>query len=131
MRFPYILLTTAYCLAILYISVTPNPPQPERQFPHMDKAAHFVMYAGMAAVVAVGLRRSRPDIAPRLLFWAPVAYATAFGAMCEVLQGFVPERTLSYGDMAANAAGALTAQLVLCGAVWPWSRPAAREPSGG
>ncbi len=95
-----------YCGAVMIVSVTPNPPVPELGFAHTDKVGHFGMFAIMAGLAWGSLSRSRLNPGAALLFWGPVVFASGYGALCESLQRLAPERTFSWGDMAANVLGA-------------------------
>lgn len=107
MRWPYLMLTLAYCAVVWWLSSQPEPVQPPRSFPGMDKAAHAVLFGGLGAVVHLGLRRSGRYTGRGILFWAPVAFVALYGAIDEFHQSFVPPRVPSFGDWAADVAGAV------------------------
>lgn len=115
----YLIACAAYCAGIFWISSQPKPlGVNESPFYGSDKIAHMAVYGGLAALVSVGLRRSRPNITPRAQFWIPVLFAAAYGVTDEIHQYFVPERSFEFADMLANALGALAAQAVLCLKCW-------------
>lgn len=75
----------------------------------LDKVAHFTAYAVLAALL---LRSSRtPRAWNRLLL--VVALCSAFGAVDEWHQAFIPNRSMSFADWVADTLGALTGALVL------------------
>lgn len=107
MRWPYLLLTLAYCAGIWWISSRPDVPESPFAFPGQDKVAHAVIYGGLAGVVYLGLCRSGRYRSPRLLFWVPVAFAFLYGILDEWHQSFVPPREPSAADILADTVGAL------------------------
>ncbi|MFP4192611.1 MAG: VanZ family protein [Candidatus Hydrogenedentota bacterium] len=135
MRLRYWLLTVGYCLLVLIFMTRPVPEVPRPPIPHMDKVVHFALYAGLAAITSIGIRRSNPAATPLHQFLSPFLGASGYGVVCEFLQRLVPERTFDWSDIAANTAGALTAQVVLIFLLWRYldakARPPARETSGG
>ena len=126
MKLRYYLLTAVYCAGLFCLSAQSFPPAERALFPGADKLAHAVLYAGLAAVVAVGMWRA-PNRSPRRtsLLCVPFLFAAAYGLFEEVHQYFVPSRTFDWADVAANAAGALAAQAVF--AIWQMRRPPAEE----
>ena len=88
-----------WMLMITALSLVPVPAGPEAV---SDKLAHFVVYFATAflAVVLLGLKGKSPLV----LGCAAVAL---YGALIEVVQHFLPYRSFSVGDMAANAGGVL------------------------
>ncbi len=135
MRLRYWMLTVGYCLAVLALMTQPVPDVPRPSIPHLDKVVHFTIYAGLAAIISVGIRRSNPAATPLHQFLTPFLGASGYGAVCEFLQRLVPQRTFDWSDIAANTAGALTAQAVLVFVVWRCldaeARTPARETTGG
>ena len=123
MKARYWLLTALYCAGIFALSSRSQVPDPGFSFPHLDKAAHFVVYAGLATVVSVGRRRSGNSAGWRGLLF-PVFFALAYGLTDEVHQRFVAQRTFDLLDLAADGAGALAASALL--AAW-WRRADARQ----
>ncbi len=71
---------------------------------HLDKLVHVCEYLLFAWLLANALQASEVN-GPRP---ARVAFllATAYGAFLELLQGFVPWRSMDLLDAAVNAAGA-------------------------
>ena len=135
MRLPYWIVTVGYCFAVLVLMTQPVPDVPRPAIPHMDKVVHFTIYAGLAAIISIGIRRSNPSAAPLHQFITPVAAASGYGLVCEFLQRLVPERTFDWADIVANTAGALTAQVALSLLFWCYldgrAHPPAGETSGG
>jgi VanZ family protein len=118
LKLPYVLAVAAYCSLIFYLSHQPRLRLPDVPIPESDKVAHAIGYGGLAAIVAVGLRRSNAEISPWLLFLAPLVFAALYGVTDEIHQRFVPNRNFDVLDMAANAAGALLVQIFLCRYYW-------------
>ena len=92
-------------LLITVLSLVPAPGGPEAV---SDKLVHFAVYFATAflAVVLLGLKGR----SPLLLGCAVIAL---YGALMEVAQHFLPYRSFSVGDMAANAGGVL-----VFGSIW-------------
>jgi len=84
--------------AILWLSLTPIPPQP-LTFEYSDKLEHTLAYLflmGWFAVVYRGRRRI-----------ASAAGLVTMGVLIEILQGLSGYRYFEYADMLANSAGVL------------------------
>lgn len=71
----------------------------------VDKIVHFVLY-GMTSIFL--FRHFIKKATVTRAFYLSVAIASMYGAAMEVLQYFLPYRSFSIGDMAANALGAFT-----------------------
>jgi len=74
---------------------------------YADKGVHLGLFAIMTLLIAEaggGLRA----------YWT-IALVTAYGGLLEVVQGWIPGRDPSWGDLAADCAGA-----VLAVAIWHW-----------
>jgi VanZ family protein len=87
-----------WAAAIVWLSLTPSPPQVE--VAHGDKLGHFASY-GLLMFWFARLHVSK---------WAQVGYAVAFAAMgisLEFAQGQLGYRTFEILDMVANALGVL------------------------
>ena len=79
--------------------------------PGVDKVAHFVLYFVLTMLGGRYLRAGgRALDVRRLIVWACVY--TAYGALDEWLQQFV-DRTPSWGDWLADAAGVIMATVVI------------------
>ncbi len=98
------IVTAAYAAVVMYISVKRIGGEPP--FPHFDKLVHFVMYGGLGFLFAwclgTGAALTRTGIVV-----ISFALATAYGVVAEVVQHFVPTRSMELADMVVNAAGAL------------------------
>jgi VanZ family protein len=98
-------LLTVWFSLILIISVVPVSEVVDTGLPD-DKIAHFVLY-GLTAIVL--FRYFAQKTTGKKAFYMSVAIAALYGAAMEVLQYFLPYRSFSAGDMAANTAGAFLA----------------------
>ena len=92
---------------VLTLSVMPVSG-PKTELP-VDKIVHFILY-GLTSILLFRFFISKTN-SRRALFKA-VAIASIYGAAMEVVQYFLPYRSFSLGDMAANAAGAVLACLI-------------------
>jgi len=91
-------------LLILFLSVMPVSG-PKTDLP-ADKIAHFVMY-GLTSIFVFRVIANNTKI--KRAFYLSVAVAATYGAAMEVVQYFLPYRSFSFGDMAANTGGAFLA----------------------
>jgi VanZ family protein len=111
----------AWLAAVAFVVAMSLRPEPEMPMPfdEADKLYHFAGYAVLAFLPFLAFRG-----------WAALCAASSMivlGAALELGQSFVPGRSASLADIAANTAG------VLLGIVWPryWPRRfASREPAG-
>ena len=97
---------------ILFIAThLPKPPAVLPQVDHVDKGAHFALYAGLCLLGGYShrLRYHRFSVAA-LVTWAFIYMA--YGAADEWLQGAVG-RTPSFWDWLADVAGVALGTLVL------------------
>lgn len=97
----------AVAAVIVYFSLLTTAPAPPEAGPFWDKRLHFAGYAAFALALAYATATSRLDRHRRVLL--VLAIAVLFGVAIEVLQAPLPERYFSYGDMLANALGAVLA----------------------
>jgi VanZ family protein len=96
----------AWCAAIFFLSHQSTLPST----PGGDKTAHVGAYAIMGALFARAFWFGTPW-AKRTLFAGAAAVSIAYGAFDEIHQYFVPGRHASFGDFAADAAGAVLGSL--------------------
>jgi VanZ family protein len=92
---------------VLVVSVLPASG-PKTGF-QLDKIAHFVLYGVTSVLLFRYLARKTNS---RNAFYKAVALASIYGAAMEVMQYFLPYRSFSIGDMAANTAGAFLVCLI-------------------
>ena len=80
-------------------------PVPEGpSVPHLDKAVHAGEYLIFAWLLVGALRAAQlTEREYGRLAWM---YATSYGLLIEVIQGFIPWRSMDLWDAAANALGA-------------------------
>jgi VanZ family protein len=97
----------AWAALIFALSSFPMPSGPSRF--GIDKVAHLVEFATLAALLTRALLRSGLTPA-RAVMWA-IALATFYGAVDELHQLFVPGRSSDVFDLAADAAGACAGAL--------------------
>lgn len=122
MKIRYLALTALYCAGIFWLSSKPNPPDVPLPFAGADKLMHAILYAGLTAIVSVGIRRSNRQVT----FWVqaavPLVFAAVYGLTDEIHQIFVPTRSFDPLDLAANVTGAAIMQAMLL-AWWRLRRP--------
>ncbi|BBI98897.1 hypothetical protein FGKAn22_05900 [Ferrigenium kumadai] len=106
LRKPWLALGWLWVAALVYVSLTPNPPDAVR-FLNADKLEHALAYCLLMLWFSqVYVRRTQR------LFTA--ALMIAMGIAMEFLQGMTGFRSFQYADMVANSIG------VLLG--WAWAR---------
>jgi len=92
---------------ILFASVVPTP-EVRSDLPD-DKIAHFIMY-GITSVLLFRVL-NRTCTPTNALFFA-VIISAGYGFSMEVIQSFIPWRSFSFLDQAANTLGAVVTGLV-------------------
>ncbi|QIZ75590.1 VanZ family protein [Ferrimonas lipolytica] len=101
-------------IALVLVSyfVFSQPVGTRISIPNLDKISHFGAFLGLASLLqlASGLRRR----------WQMV-WLTAYAALIEVVQYFLPYRSAEWLDLGADLAGALTFYLILL-LVQQWPR---------
>jgi VanZ family protein len=112
----YAIATALYCAGIFWLSSRTNIPSVG--IPSADKVSHAILYAGLAALISTGIRRSSPAVSTRTQFIYPILFATLYGATDEFHQIFVPDRTCDVLDLLADFSGALLIQILLCATRW-------------
>jgi len=99
----------AWVVVVIFISLTPNPPEPVR-FWNADKLEHALAYGLLMLWFAqIFLRHTSRSLTAGLLI--------LLGVSLEILQSFTGYRFFEVADMIANTTG------VLLG--WVWSRTGA------
>lgn len=102
----------AACVAIYAVSDMPRPPVPDvMAFDFSDKLMHAAAYGLLGWLAALSVV-ARKGMSRRSLREAWV-WATAYGCFDEWHQSFVPHRSASVGDIAADAFGAALALWLL------------------
>jgi len=104
-RLLWLLPALAYAALIFWLSHQPNP-LPALTLEVSDKLLHAVEYAGLAALLVLGLTHLGTMGLRRAALLA-VALAVAYGGTDELHQAFVPNRDASWLDWAADSTGAL------------------------
>ena len=90
--------------SIVYLSLTPNPPQP-LEFNGVDKFEHLLAYASLMAWFSQLQLSHRQRIRNAILF-------VLMGIGVEILQGMGGVRQFEYSDMLANSCGVLLGWLL-------------------
>ncbi len=112
-------LVLLYGAVLFYLMASPRPVEDLPDIPGITQVGHFVLLAGMAGVVTLGMARSDRGTDRRLLYLLPLAGATLYGLFLEWVQLFVPGRSFEWADVLFNFLGALAMQVFLCRRVWP------------
>lgn len=81
-------------------------------FPHADKLAHFIIYGILALLLYRAFRMER-NFGPLAAVFMSVLIASAYGALDEFHQCFVPSRSTDILDWMADTLGALIASTCL------------------
>ena len=116
----FILAVAIYCGVIFFLSSQEDLPTDDllSRVPGADKAAHAVLYGGLAALLSFGLRQSNEFVPFPIQFFGPIVFAALYGVSDEIHQRYVPTRMLDPLDVVADIAGALAIQLFLCFSLW-------------
>jgi VanZ family protein len=109
----------ACAAAIHYGSTRPVPPVVVAPIPHMDKLVHAGAYGLLALLLARALHGSS-RAALSVAAVAACLWSTAYGAVEEVVQRFLPGRSSDVADLVANAVGAALA-------AWVWQAAVTRR----
>lgn len=109
----YTLATCAYCASIFYMSSLPGSDFPPMPFLSADKLLHGFVYAGLTALISIGMRRSNPSAPHTVHLLFPVIFSSLYGLSDEIHQYYVPTRHCEWSDFAADALGALVMQALL------------------
>ncbi len=99
-----------WCLLIFALSAFPLRVD-AGALPGGDKAAHVGEYAVLGFLLARALRATRPGLGGGAIVAGAVLLGALYGATDEFHQTFVPERSASLGDLAADAAGSFLGAL--------------------
>ncbi len=118
MKLRYWLPTAIYCALIFGLSARSHVPDVGLSIPHLDKIVHALIYAGLTAVVSMGVYWSGGRTRGWKAFWGPVLFAVLYALTDEFHQRFVPHRTFDYFDLLADGVGALLMRTFL----WRWWR---------
>lgn len=92
----------AWAVLLLGLGTWPLAPGMESNLP-LDKVAHLVLYGVLGLLAGLGWARAGW---PRRA-WVPLCLALLVGAVDELNQRTVPERSAEWGDLAADTAGVL------------------------
>ena len=111
----YFLIVTLYCAGIFWLSNMSDPPETfaPPPIPGADKVFHAVLYAGLAACLSFGIRRSNENPPGWIQWCVPAGFAILYGISDEIHQAFVPKRSADPWDLLADATGAILVQLIL------------------
>lgn len=108
-------------MCILYLSFA--PPSAFKKIPtfdNEDKIIHFLMYAGLTAVLIYDFRNHKKGNNLRSSFvLACLLFPSILGGLIEILQPTIfPPRTGSYGDFFADVIGVFAGWIFMYG----WSK---------
>jgi VanZ family protein len=109
---PFIAAAFLYCTLLFGLSSVSTFPVPP-PFSFFDKLVHFFLFAGLSAVVAMGLHRAKHEYSSTMHLLIPVSFSVLYGLSDEIHQLTVPVRDFSTGDIAADALGAAAGAGVL------------------
>jgi VanZ family protein len=102
----YRLPVVAVCIFIFWQSSFPSlNSQP--LFPLDDKVMHIGAYAFLAFLAARNLKQEKPFFSQTKLMVFAILFAALYGLSDEIHQAFVPARTASFWDFAADTIGSI------------------------
>ena len=108
-----------YVLAAFAVTHVPRVPAAAGAVPHLDKFVHATIFVGLALLTA-GWRVTRGDAINKAR-WVALPLCLVYAAADEATQSFLPNRTASFWDFAADAAGTLLG-LAAAGPALRWFR---------
>lgn len=82
-------------------------------FPVSDKVLHLAAYAALSLLMFWAVHEHVRPVERRGGYWLPALLTVLYGASDELHQWFVPSRNSSFGDLAADVAGAFAALTLL------------------
>ena len=96
-----------FALFILVVSILPTSDQEDLvSLPYIDKLAHIFLYAILALVASVEVKRSDRDRKPPIsAYMEMVLYALIYGIFIEMVQLLLPYRSFEVMDVLANSIG--------------------------
>lgn len=111
MKLKYLIPALLWLAVITWLSVMPNMQLPNVKFFAPDKLGHAGAYGLLSGLLLWGFARAETAKGVRLgtrETGGILAFAAAYGVLMEFVQyAFVPGRYYEYGDMLANASGAV------------------------
>lgn len=93
--------------ALIFWSSSAAAPIPVIPFPHADKGIHFIEFAILSYLICWAEEPSVHSVKKLLLF--AILLTSAYGALDEYHQSFVPLRQPQVGDWWADTFGAIAA----------------------
>jgi VanZ family protein len=102
----------AWAAAIFVLSSFPGSAYPASDVPAADKIVHVFLYAPLAALAVLGLRRTIA-LGAAAAAVAGLLATSLYGLSDEFHQSFVPGRNSDWHDLVADALGALLGALVM------------------
>ena len=100
----YRLPLVAFCLLLFWQSSFPSLSSAPL-FPHDDKLMHLGAYAFLAFLAARNIGQERPFFSRKKIGILALLFAVLYGLSDEIHQAFVPARTASVWDFAADILG--------------------------
>lgn len=100
-------MVVAYMVAIFTASSGPGPTLPQGR--NLDKVLHAGAFGVLSALAAWAMTQGRLRSATWRVLLGAALISTAYGALDETHQYFVPGRQADVADLAADALGALAA----------------------
>ncbi len=107
-------LAFSQCCAIFFLSSLPEGPEIPVDIPGIDKAAHFVLYFLLGALLV--LSQSERNYRWKAAIFFSVTISAVYGALDEFHQALLPLRIVSNMDFLADLAGAFCGAAVM--ALW-------------
>ncbi len=98
---------------VLVLSTYPNGFLPDIQIKYSDLVVHFILYAVTGALFFVVFKESSFGFLNKHPALMAVALAALYGFGMELAQFYIPTRSFSFADSAANALGAAVAVSIL------------------
>ncbi|MEI6411227.1 MAG: VanZ family protein [Bacteroidota bacterium] len=111
MKLRYLIPAVLWLSVITWLSVIPNLQLPSVKFFAPDKLGHAGVYGLLSWLLLWGFARAQAAKGAHISARETggiLAFAAAYGVLMEFVQyAFIPGRYYEYGDMLANASGAV------------------------
>ena len=97
------------CL-ILGLTLTPGKSLPSVDLFTYDKLGHLIIFLVLTFLYTAGLFKNKNSVVKSILLGLIVTIF--YGAAIEVIQKFLPDRSMDWKDLAANCSGSLIGTIV-------------------
>lgn len=109
----YLIITIAYAVFVLWISIQPITQETPEWFPYQDKVVHIILYTILSNFLTLGMIQSEKQYVMKVIFSFCVLTSFSYGLFIEICQIFVPTRSFEVLDLLANLTGSLIGVILI------------------